>query len=460
MSRVFSSRHLRRSSLVLAVMFLFLSAFAFNGVNGAADDHHGHHDEEPPIDHLYEVFDKGKDHSLNSTELGELFEALQKGSTPEAADAHAGHAHAGHGHGSAPAAKKEVLKISEILKDYAKKNTQSLNETEFTKACPAMIKCASEKTCEFEHEEHAAAAKKKSTAHANFKIACIVIIFFEALIGGLLPLFIKDVIKVETIMSFLNSFSGGVFLTAGLTHILPHVVETSYDVDHGSYPLPYALVIVGYSFIFLVEKVVFHSHGHVEDHDHDHEHEHEHEKHGSTGMIKSITILVAISCHAILAGISLGMQTERSNVSTLLVAIASHKAPAAFSIGSKFIRSGISRMQAILLICIFAIVTPVGIGIGIGSGSSDALTQLILEGLAAGSFIYIGATEVSTDEFETTVKACEDKLCQGERKDVEGAHVHRVHGAPGFTSRMMAFTAYATGCAVILLSDLAPHVDH
>ena len=81
-------------------------------------------------------------------------------------------------------------------------------------------------------------------------------------------------------MSICNAFSGGVFLTAGLTHILPHVVESSAEVDHGDYPLPYVLVILGYMLIFLVERVIFHTHGHsLDDHD-THDHSHSHDAHG------------------------------------------------------------------------------------------------------------------------------------------------------------------------------------
>ena len=53
------------------------------------------------------------------------------------------------------------------------------------------------------------------------------------------------------------------------------------------------------------------------------------------GFKTSLVILLAISLHAILAGVSMGIQSESENVYTVFVAIASHKAPAAFSIGSK-----------------------------------------------------------------------------------------------------------------------------
>jgi hypothetical protein len=45
--------------------------------------------------------------------------------------------------------------------------------------------------------------------------------------------------------------------------------------------------------------------------------------------------------------------------------------------------------------------------------------------------------------------------------DEEGgaAHTHRVHAPPGRLARLGAFSAYAFGCFVILLTNLAPHAD-
>jgi len=57
----------------------------------------------------------------------------------------------------------------------------------------------------------------------------------------------------------------------------------------------------------------------------------------------------------------------------------------------------------------------------------------LLEGLAAGTFIYVGATEVSSDEFETTAAACRDThiaLVGGGKGVVKGRGLH------SFTSQL------------------------
>jgi hypothetical protein len=50
-------------------------------------------------------------------------------------------------------------------------------------------------------------------------------------------------------------------------------------------------------------------------------------------------------------------------------------------------------------------------------------------------------------------------LVKGDGDEEGGDHTHRVHAPPGRMARLGAFTAYASGCFVILLSNLAPHAD-
>ena len=83
------------------------------------------------------------------------------------------------------------------------------------------------------------------------KIGLLAGIFALSLVGGLAPLAIKNIVKVDGLLALVNCFSGGVFLCAGLTHILPHVVEHGASVKgYGEYPLPYVLVMLGYMLVF------------------------------------------------------------------------------------------------------------------------------------------------------------------------------------------------------------------
>ena len=129
-----------------------------------------------------------------------------------------------------------------------------MTEAQFHEACPALLMCAAEATCEFEHEVAHTDEDVDSTAHLGLKIGLLAGIFALSLVGGLAPLAIKNIVKVDGLLALVNCFSGGVFLCAGLTHILPHVVEHGASVKgYGEYPLPYVLVMLGYMLVFLVE---------------------------------------------------------------------------------------------------------------------------------------------------------------------------------------------------------------
>ena len=129
------------------------------------------------------------------------------------------------------------------------------------------------------------------------KLAFIPLIFLVALGFGILPAKVKSCGRNPKFMSMANSFSGGLFLAIALVHILPDVVKdwneynekakvtsaasresfTSFngEEDNEPFPLPFILVFCGYTFILLVDKVMFDSHalfdhGHGDGHGHGH----------------------------------------------------------------------------------------------------------------------------------------------------------------------------------------------
>ena len=502
----------RAAALLLLVAFACVAPLAAGAGDAHAED--GalpliDIDTEPPEEHLHHITDEDGDTYVDKFELATLFQMLQsKVMAGEAALSAANDPHAGHAHAQDEAEEIAVasepthmLSVEQILDHYAGEGITLLTEAQFHEACPALLMCAAEATCEFEHEVAHTDEDVDSTAHLGLKIGLLAGIFALSLVGGLAPLAIKNIVKVDGLLALVNCFSGGVFLCAGLTHILPHVVEHGASVKgYGEYPLPYVLVMLGYMLVFLVERVVFHIHKHAEEHDEDeggHGHGHGH-GHGSAGhsqngsdshkllagdanslanadalriahrhaLYASVSVLVAISLHAVLAGVSLGMQGSTSRVAAVAVAICSHKGPAAFSVGSKFLRSGLPTSQVVALVLAFTLVTPFGIVVGILSGGASPIAKLVLEGLGCGTFLYIGATEISSDEFEMTARACDEMhgpsaagLQAGDAEKAGHAHTHHSHEPPSRSARLLAFSAYALGVFAILMSNFAPHAD-
>lgn len=85
----------------------------------------------------------------------------------------------------------------------------------------------------------------------------------EALLGVLIPLWLRSVEGYSWWLSLLNCFSGGVFLAAGLVHLLPHCLESQAALGDviGDYPLALVLITLGYLLVLFVERVLFDVHG-------------------------------------------------------------------------------------------------------------------------------------------------------------------------------------------------------
>ncbi|GFR47458.1 hypothetical protein Agub_g9184 [Astrephomene gubernaculifera] len=88
----------------------------------------------------------------------------------------------------------------------------------------------------------------------------------EAVAGMYLPLLLQRLRSPQWWLSLLNCFSGGIFLAAGIIHLLPHCAEAQEALgpigpNGGDYPLYLVLVVVGYCLVFYVERVLFDVHG-------------------------------------------------------------------------------------------------------------------------------------------------------------------------------------------------------
>lgn len=59
----------------------------------------------------------------------------------------------------------------------------------------------------------------------TLKIVFIVLVFFIALVFGIVPAKVKRSGRNRTFMSLANAFSGGLFLAIALVHLLPHVAN-------------------------------------------------------------------------------------------------------------------------------------------------------------------------------------------------------------------------------------------
>lgn len=109
-----------------------------------------------------------------------------------------------------------------------------------------------------------------------FKILGTICLWFVSLLFGYLPIRLPSFRTNKTLLSLSNCFSGGLFIAIGLIHILPEAHEAlegqwEKKNDKGEeeevFPLSYLLCLTSFSFILLIDKIIFNSADYVEGED-------------------------------------------------------------------------------------------------------------------------------------------------------------------------------------------------
>ena len=121
----------------------------------------------------------------------------------------------------------------------------------------------------------------------------IVVLFFMALISGVLPRSVPWCKNALNVLGIVNAFSGGVFLGTALIYIIPEALEEFEHYLHPDqaayaqrrlsngvnadedepFPVPFVLIFAGYAIVLFIDKVIFdteelvgeHHHGHIDD---------------------------------------------------------------------------------------------------------------------------------------------------------------------------------------------------
>jgi solute carrier family 39 (zinc transporter), member 1/2/3 len=246
------------------------------------------------------------------------------------------------------------------------------------------------------------------------------------------PLKSKHISSNQFLLSMANSFSGGVFLSLAFGHLIPECV---HGFAHGyNEVVPYMLVLTGYLLIFFVEKVAFDAHDLLHTHDTDHHHHHHHPQleplvtsastaaaahpegmNGTSSSIAASTVtptpvvtghsavilLGALAVHSVLEMMALGLADTFGDCALLTLSISLHQPAESIALLVAFLKSGLSESQIILFLSIFSCMGPIGVLLGMLVNTYAApIVDSIMLAIVAGTFVYVGATEVIPEEFE------------------------------------------------------------
>jgi len=227
-------------------------------------------------------------------------------------------------------------------------------------------------------------------------------------------------------MSMANAFSGGVFLSLAFGHLLPHAIAELSALAAGGASLGVAPevaacmgTLAGYLLVFAAEKVAVDPETLLDER-------------GRAGRERgAVLLLSALAVHSLVESAALGVQSSRKSALLLAASIGEgrtspssrmslpnsslppgmHQPAESVALLVALVKAGLPRRGVAALLAAFSLVGPLGLGAGIlakqvGGGALEPL----LVALTAGTFLYVGATEVVAEEFGEAHGTCDGTL--------------------------------------------------
>lgn len=234
------------------------------------------------------------------------------------------------------------------------------------------------------------------------KLLLLFVILLAGALGAAVPLIKRNTAQQDRLLGWGNAFAAGVFLAAGIVHMLPDADRIWSELGW-TYPMAFALAAFAFVLMLLVEHVLLPESAHREVHAPSGERfAMVAEQHG--GALAAYSVLTALSIHSLLAGLALGAQPDLTRALIISLAILAHKSAAGFALGISLARSKLSSQQAWRLVALFAVATPLGGLLGTVveasfEGRIGATLEATFLSIAAGTFVYVATFDILRDEF-------------------------------------------------------------
>jgi zinc transporter 1/2/3 len=241
------------------------------------------------------------------------------------------------------------------------------------------------------------------------------IVFITTVLGAGSPIFVT----APKWTARLESLSGGVFLGAGLAHLLADATEELENVKYPLAPAVAAGVFVIFTIIELFsysehDAAVFRDTAHDDDHLHPAKAplvspEADQDKlRSSTSRIVSfgpnmsgidaatISLYLIMSIHSAIEGLALGVLDAWSDTIAILCAIIAHKPVEAFALGLIVIKKSPTAIGFALLMGLYSLFSPIGVVVGIQlRDQGNSLAIGLIEAFSAGAFLFVGCHQWS-----------------------------------------------------------------
>lgn len=140
---------------------------------------------------------------------------------------------------------------------------------------------------------------------------------------------------------------------------------------------------------------------------HAHGHHHGHfrpSELAGAGPLRLAGLVLALSAHSVFEGLALGLQDDGAQLSGLFVGVAVHETLAAVALGVSLAKASLGMKDAAKLGVTVSLMIPLGTVVGMGIKSvqtlAGAVVSVLLQGLAAGTFLFVTFFEILSRELE------------------------------------------------------------
>ncbi|KAM4629027.1 zinc transporter ZIP3-like [Polymixia lowei] len=283
------------------------------------------------------------------------------------------------------------------------------------------------------------------------KILCLLGVFALMLAGILVPVRLLQVDyekaqRYRKALALCNSFGGGVFLATCFNALLPAVRDKVGEVFKElklstDYPLAETMMMLGFFLTVFIEQAIltfrkekpsfidletFNAGGSEagSDSEYDtpfisptrgspvsphqpHGHHHGHfspAELARAGPLRLASLVMALSAHSVFEGLALGLQDDGAKLGSLFLGVAIHESLAAVALGVSVAKASLLMKDAVKLAVAVSLMIPLGIAVGMGIESAQnlagSIVSVVLQGLAAGTFLFVTFFEILSRELE------------------------------------------------------------
>jgi len=123
-------------------------------------------------------------------------------------------------------------------------------------------------------------------------------------------------------------------------------------------------------------------------------------------VIKAVFLTFALGSHSVLEGIGFGLLDNLTQILNMIIAMIIHESLCALSLGLHLAGQQTRPRLAAILLTTFSVLIPIGvvIGLSVSMGESTVTGQMascLLQGIAAGTFIYVVFLEILPPELKS-----------------------------------------------------------